>query len=112
MGIVEERVLAAAGKPSVEDIGPDDLLTLKGIATALKDGDTTVEDAFPGPKTQEASEGSKSDALAKAAKGRKRKKKDEPKPEAPPEEPEATDADDLQTWLDESLFGSATRSWS
>lgn len=47
MGVTPEQVYAAVDKPGIEDIGIDDLLVLKGTATAIKDGDTTVDQAFP-----------------------------------------------------------------
>jgi hypothetical protein len=36
-------------KKTIEDLGLDDIATLKGLATAVKDGDTTVDEAFPAP---------------------------------------------------------------
>lgn len=53
MGATEAMVLAVLGVAGVEDIGLDQLATLKGLATAIKDGDTTVEQAFAPPKTSE-----------------------------------------------------------
>jgi len=50
MGVPPERVCIAVGRPSVEDITLDDMATLKGLATAIKDGDTTVDEAFPLPE--------------------------------------------------------------
>ena len=47
MGVTPEQVYAAVDKPGIEDIGIDELLVLKGTATAIKDGDTTVDQAFP-----------------------------------------------------------------
>ncbi len=47
MGIQPERVCAAIGRPSVDDIGLEDLATLKGMATAIREGDTSVDEAFP-----------------------------------------------------------------
>jgi hypothetical protein len=47
MGITPERILAAMGQPAIEDIGADELGVLKGIATAIKEGETTIEQAFP-----------------------------------------------------------------
>ena len=47
MGVTPDRVLATIGKPSVDDIDLADLATLKGLATAIKDGDTNVDEAFP-----------------------------------------------------------------
>lgn len=49
MGVPAEKVCAAVSKPGVDDIGLDDLATLKGLATAIKDGDTTIDEAFPSP---------------------------------------------------------------
>lgn len=45
-GVDEAMVLAKMGRASVSDITPDDLLILIGFGTALKDGDTTVEQLF------------------------------------------------------------------
>jgi hypothetical protein len=47
MGIEPARVFALLELRGVEDITLDHLATLKGLATAIKDGDTTIEDAFP-----------------------------------------------------------------
>jgi hypothetical protein len=49
MGVTPERVFAAVTKKNIEDIGLDDLVLLKGLATAIKEGDTTVDEAFPAP---------------------------------------------------------------
>lgn len=46
-GATEERILAVLGVAGVEDIGLDELVTLKGIGTAIRDGETTTDDAFP-----------------------------------------------------------------
>jgi len=47
MGVIEERILAVVGCRRIEDIGIDQLGQLIGLGTALKDGETTLEDAFP-----------------------------------------------------------------
>lgn len=47
LGATREAVLAAVGVAGEEDIDLDKLATLKGIATAIKEGETTVEQAFP-----------------------------------------------------------------
>lgn len=65
MGVTPDRVCAVIERPCVEEITLDDLGTLRGLATAIKDGDTTIEQAFPSPATPKAEvSGSKSDALA------------------------------------------------
>jgi len=54
LGVRREQVFEQLGIGGVEDITLDHLATLRGLATALRDGDTTVEEAFPSkvqPKT-------------------------------------------------------------
>jgi hypothetical protein len=47
LGIEPERIAAAVGKEAVEDIGLEEIELLIGLSTALKEGDTTIEEAFP-----------------------------------------------------------------
>lgn len=47
MGVQPPQVCAAVERESIEDITVDDLAVLKGLATAIKEGDTTVDEAFP-----------------------------------------------------------------
>lgn len=47
MGATIERILAVADARKVEDITLEKLELLIGLGTALKDGDTTLEEAFP-----------------------------------------------------------------
>jgi hypothetical protein len=46
-GITEARILFALGKGGVADIGTDDIATLRGIATAIKEGSASIDDCFP-----------------------------------------------------------------
>jgi len=46
-GVSAERVLGSLGVPSLEDIGVGELATMQGLYTAIKDGDTTLAEAFP-----------------------------------------------------------------
>jgi len=52
-GITEKEILKAIGKASTEFITKDDLITLAGIDTAIKEGDTTVDLAFRGKAPEE-----------------------------------------------------------
>ncbi len=45
-GIAKEQVLAKLRLQGEEDIGQDELVILRGILTAIRDGDTTPEQAF------------------------------------------------------------------
>jgi len=45
-GVSEEEVLKVIGKASVDHIDSDTLVVLIGIAQAIKDGDTTIEETF------------------------------------------------------------------
>ena len=47
LGVPKERIFFAVGVRGVEDIQLDHLEILMGFATAIKDGDTTVDEAFP-----------------------------------------------------------------
>lgn len=48
MGVTVDQVVAVLNVGGVEDIGTDQLATLRGLITAIKDGDTTVDQAFGG----------------------------------------------------------------
>lgn len=45
-GVSNEEVIKAIGRASVDLITSDDIVVLIGIAQAIKDGDTTIENAF------------------------------------------------------------------
>ena len=47
LGIPVGRVFAALGINGEEEIGLDQLVTLTGIKTAIKDGDVKIDEAFP-----------------------------------------------------------------
>jgi len=50
MGVDEKTVCFTLGVQGKEDIGLEELTTLRGLATAIKDGDTTIDQAFQVPK--------------------------------------------------------------
>ena len=54
LGVPEARIFTSLQIAGVEDIGLDQLVTLKGIATAIKDGELKVDDAFPEPEATTA----------------------------------------------------------
>jgi hypothetical protein len=56
LGATRETVLATIGVAGEEDIGLDELATLKGIATAIKEGETSIEQAFAPQQPATASE--------------------------------------------------------
>jgi hypothetical protein len=49
MGVEESRIFSAVGAAKIEDIDQDRLSVLIGFGTAIKDGETTIEEAFPAP---------------------------------------------------------------
>jgi hypothetical protein len=53
LGATPEMICATLEVPGVEDIGLEELAKLKGIATAIKEGDTTVEQVFAVPAREE-----------------------------------------------------------
>lgn len=46
LSLTEKEILGAIGRASLDHVIGDDLIVLIGIAQAIKDGDTTVEQAF------------------------------------------------------------------
>lgn len=75
-GVTEAVVLKALGVAGVEDIGLDELATLRGMVTAIKDEGISIETAFA-PKDAPAMK-------PKTATPKARKKKDDSKSAAPP----------------------------
>jgi len=65
-GIPAEKVLKALATPSIDDVTLDDLVTMGGWRTALKQGDATIEDLFPEdkPPAERKTLDQKLDALA------------------------------------------------
>lgn len=45
-GVSPDQIFLKLGIPGVEDIGLEHLVVLKGLLTAIRDGDTTAEDTF------------------------------------------------------------------
>lgn len=51
-GIKEEQILKTLNRAGVADVTLDDLVILRGMYTAIKEGDTTPEEAFAAPDIQ------------------------------------------------------------
>lgn len=62
-GVTEEEVFSAVGKTKMEHIGPDELVVLIGVGTAIKEGDTTVDEAFRPGKIKQNQADSKKEEL-------------------------------------------------
>ena len=45
-GVTEQTVLESLGRKGVDDIDMDDLITLRGLMTAIKEGEVSIESAF------------------------------------------------------------------
>ncbi len=54
MGVQPERIFGLLGVKGEEEITLDHLGTLRGLFTAIKDGETTIEEAFPDPNAPKA----------------------------------------------------------
>lgn len=50
--VTEKDILSAIGKAALDFVTADDIVVLIGIGTAIKDGDTTVDQAFKGKKLE------------------------------------------------------------
>jgi hypothetical protein len=89
MGAPIDRILAVIEARTIEDIDVEKLQQLIGLGTALKEGDTTLEEAFPlTPKAEPPAKGN----AAVAEKLSKGKKEEEPKkPDTKPAEKKKTE---------------------
>lgn len=54
MGITPDRICLCLSKPSVADITLDDIGILRGFYTAIRDGETTIDEVFPKPEPKKA----------------------------------------------------------
>jgi len=52
MGVTLDRILFALDRKGIEEIDLEDLETLTGLRSAIKDGQTTIESAFPLPQKE------------------------------------------------------------
>ena len=50
VSVTEEQIIEVLGVFGLNDIGEEELITLRGLRTAIKDGETTVEQTFNPPK--------------------------------------------------------------
>lgn len=89
LGISEEQVFEVLSVRGIDDIGEDELITLRGMVTAIQEGDSTAEEMF---RRHDASDGSEELNQALGGNGKAKKPKAKPKPKKKPEpepEPEA-----------------------
>lgn len=99
-GATREGILETMGVKGEEEIGLEELATLKGIAAALRDGETTVEEAFPEPTPDDGAmpkpASGRGVAGLKAAAASKKGKADaeQPAAQAPPAAPETPPVQD------------------
>lgn len=93
-GATQEVVLASLGRAGLDDVTQDDLILLRGMVNAIKEGDVTIESAFDQVATRRGvKRTSIEDEIPEAPKGKakpangKAASKTAPKPQT--EEPEA-----------------------
>ena len=72
-GVSESQILEKLGRPGVADVGVDDLVILFGLLTAIKDGDTTPEQAFAVEGEAGAATGPRAKAKPEAPAGEAKK---------------------------------------
>ena len=81
-GVVEERILHVLGRKSVDEVTFNDVAILIGLGTAIKDGDTTVEEAFP-PDFKEAAKDTQETIKKEAGSEKTDAEFEQPTPEEP-----------------------------
>lgn len=85
MGVTTDMILATLELEGVEDIGLDDLAKLKGMATALREGESTPEQLFVMPEKPEKASGKGTGGLKAKIQEKKAEPKKDPEPEKKPE---------------------------
>jgi len=83
MGVDKARVFAALGVTGLEEIGLDHLEVLIGFANAIRDGETSVDEAFPQPESEK---------IKKPIFGKKENDSPKEDPKPAPEDPAAKKA--------------------
>lgn len=68
LGVKEEEVFTLLGVRGLDDIGEDQLITLRGLVTAIQDGETTVEQTFRAIRTGSEDTDALNDAIREKAK--------------------------------------------
>lgn len=95
MGLTQDRILAAVEAAKVEDVDLNKLEILIGLGTSLKDGETTLEEAFPPivkPSDKKPEEKTAAKPTTQDGAGTSEgKPKDEPNTTTPPAEPAPTE---------------------
>ena len=98
LGAVEKNVLDRLGRKDVTEVTAEDIATLIGLGTSVKEGDITIEDAFPEtmvqPKTpkQETIPAKTMPGRKPTQRGGKKNKKvEKPEPDPEAERQEAED---------------------
>lgn len=82
-GVTQEMVLGALGVAGIEDIGLDELATLRGMITTIKDGEATIETVFaPKDAPEGAGNKPKTDAPKSKSAAKAEAEKTEPTPAA------------------------------
>lgn len=84
--VTPERVIAKLGRKGIEDVTLDDLAVLRGLITALKDGETTLDEVFPGGGPPEGKHGKGGGLSGFGTKKGEPKNPEPEKPESPPAE--------------------------
>jgi hypothetical protein len=63
-GVSDKEILFAVGKAAIDFVDADDIITLVGVGQAIRDGDTTVDQAFKGENTNEAKPDKEAERIA------------------------------------------------
>ena len=85
MGALEDRILAVVEARKVDDVTVEKLEILIGLGTSIRDGQTTIEKAFPPIEQEEPTRGQA--AEVKLPRKKKEKTEEAPTQSTPPPEP-------------------------
>ncbi len=94
LGATESQVLQAIERASIDDVTRDDIVILRGIATSIKDGESTLEEALgPVPDLRKKVKRSElNETLAKPQTDKSGPVVEEPRPTPPPKSSTKSDS--------------------
>lgn len=87
IGVSREQLLAKLRIASIDDITADMVVSLRGLYTSLKDGNSTVEEEFPKTAAEPTEEQSQTQAVTDKARAAVKKAQQGNKPPQPPVQP-------------------------
>lgn len=109
-GVAMDAILSTLGKKGIEDLDVEDVLSLRGFISAVKQGEAELSTIFPGVDAGKPKRSAKTDGLEERLakeQAAKREPEPEPKKEEPKAEPEPETPDPAEAKAEEKPAATA-----